>query len=317
MEDKGAVSYEVRALCGDDEADAAARVCKRGFNRVQVAHLGRMVTCLDEAQTCRALRALAARHKTYAIVACERETGRVIGSNFLDQRDEVASIGPISVDPDIQAAGAGRALMQAVIDKGLQDGHKSIRLLQEAHNLVSFALYAKLGFASKEQINIFMGRSSAGWPEPKLELEIRPMTSDDLTHCAALHKRIVGVARDVELADCLKPQWAAAHDPPMVAVEQPSGRVVGYATSITSVGHGVGESDEVVARLHHEMTQRAVPAGRRDDDMVLKLIGRQSPTLMQWALAHAGLRLQRNMTLMALGEYSEPSNGHYMPSVMY
>jgi hypothetical protein len=57
------VSYEVRPLCGDDEADAAARVCKRAFNRIQLTHVGRMVTCLDEAATCRSLRALAARHK--------------------------------------------------------------------------------------------------------------------------------------------------------------------------------------------------------------------------------------------------------------
>jgi hypothetical protein len=78
--------------------------------------------------------------------------------------------------------------LQQHADKGLQDGHKSIRLLQEAHNVVSFALYAKLGFAPKDYVNIFMGRCSAGWPEPKLDLEIRPMTTDDLPQCGALHK---------------------------------------------------------------------------------------------------------------------------------
>mgnify|MGYP001043675612 CR=1 FL=1 len=73
-------------------------------------------------------------------------------------------------------------------DKGVKDGHKSIRLVQEAYNLVSFSLYAKLGFDAKDQLNFFMGRCAEDWPEPKLKLVIRPMTANDLAACAALHK---------------------------------------------------------------------------------------------------------------------------------
>src|SRR2546429_537163 len=40
--------------------------------------------------------------------------GRVVGSNFLDERDPIRGVGPISVDPNTQNGGVGRKLMEAV-----------------------------------------------------------------------------------------------------------------------------------------------------------------------------------------------------------
>jgi predicted N-acetyltransferase YhbS len=40
---------------------------------------------------------------------------RIVGSNFVDERSEIAGIGPISVDPDAQAKGIGRRLMEDVL----------------------------------------------------------------------------------------------------------------------------------------------------------------------------------------------------------
>ncbi len=54
--------------------------------------------------------------------------------------------------------------------------------------MVSFSLYAKVGFEPKEQMNFFMGRCAEDWPDQKLNLTIRPMTPEDLPECAALHK---------------------------------------------------------------------------------------------------------------------------------
>jgi hypothetical protein len=79
-------------------------------------------------------------------------------------------------------------------DEGVKNGHKSIRLQQEAYNLISFSLYAKLGFEPKDQVSFIMGRCVEDWPEPKLKLVIRPMTADDLPACAALHKYVVNAA---------------------------------------------------------------------------------------------------------------------------
>ncbi|HEX3913242.1 MAG TPA: GNAT family N-acetyltransferase [Steroidobacteraceae bacterium] len=41
--------------------------------------------------------------------------GKIVGSNFLDERNSICGIGPVTVDPVLQNDGAGRALMQAAL----------------------------------------------------------------------------------------------------------------------------------------------------------------------------------------------------------
>jgi predicted N-acetyltransferase YhbS len=50
-------------------------------------------------------------------VVAERD-GRIVGSNFLDERDPIRGVSPISVDPEGQDAGVGRRLMEAVLERG-------------------------------------------------------------------------------------------------------------------------------------------------------------------------------------------------------
>src|ERR1700758_1619997 len=56
---------------------------------------------------------LLAHPKFYSVVA--ELDGHIVGSNFLDERSEIAGVGPISVDPSIQGKGFGRALMENVL----------------------------------------------------------------------------------------------------------------------------------------------------------------------------------------------------------
>jgi predicted N-acetyltransferase YhbS len=37
--------------------------------------------------------------------------GRIVGSNFLDERGSITGVGPITVDPEAQGHGVGRRLM--------------------------------------------------------------------------------------------------------------------------------------------------------------------------------------------------------------
>lgn len=50
----------------------------------------------------------------YCVVA--ESSGRIVGSNCLDERSMIAGIGPITVDPGAQNLGVGRKLMQVVMD---------------------------------------------------------------------------------------------------------------------------------------------------------------------------------------------------------
>src|SRR5688572_5698955 len=55
--------------------------------------------------------------------------GRLVGSNFITEWDAIRGVGPITVDPQSQARGAGRRLMEAVIERGR--GAAGVRLVQD------------------------------------------------------------------------------------------------------------------------------------------------------------------------------------------
>ena len=58
---------------------------------------------------------LLAHPRFYSVVA--EAKGRIVGSNFLDERSRIAGVGPITVDPTGQNRGVGGRLMQDVLDR--------------------------------------------------------------------------------------------------------------------------------------------------------------------------------------------------------
>ena len=139
---------------GDHEA--AARITYEAFAGIHDRHrVPRDFPTLDVARGLVA--AFSAHPSIWGVVA--ESGGRVVGSNFLDERGPVRGVGPITVDPDAQAAGVGRVLMEAVIERGASgDG---IRLLQDSFNTASLALYSSLGFRVVEPMVVMAGTPTA------------------------------------------------------------------------------------------------------------------------------------------------------------
>ena len=75
----------------------------------------------------------------------------------MDERSPIAGIGPISVDPDMQNSGAGRAMMQHMLERVAANGFSGVRLVQTAYHNRSFSLYAKLGFEIREPLSVMIG----------------------------------------------------------------------------------------------------------------------------------------------------------------
>ena len=228
-------------------------------------------------------------------VLAERD-GRVLGSNFLDERDPIRGVGPITIDPEGQNAGVGRSLMQAVIERG--ESAPGIRLLQDAFHLRSLCLYQSLGFDVKEPVAVMTGKPRSA---PPTGVEVRELNEDDLDECEALCKKVHGFERTNELRD-------ATHAFAPVLAER-DGRIVGYATTITfwPMAHGVAESEE-------DMKALLLGGAAASDDPLAFLVPLRSG-LFPWGLSE-GLRLVKPMNLMAIGEYQEPRGG-WFPNVLY
>jgi GNAT superfamily N-acetyltransferase len=225
--------------------------------------------------------------------------GRVVGSNFLDERGPVRGVGPITVHPDAQGSGVGRRLMEAVLERGA--GSTGIRLLQDSFNTQSLALYASLGFEVKEPVVVMGGTPRS---KPLAGIDVRPLREEDLAASGDLHRSVHGFERANELRDALESPALQ----PYVAVRD--GRIVAYATTLTffPAAHGVAETERDMRAL----IAGALAAGEAPASFLLPT--RQSE-FFRWCL-EAGLRVVKPMTYMTVGQHRDP-DGAWIPSVLY
>lgn len=278
----------------DADAEPCGRIIYEAFKRFHARHrFPRDFQSLEEAVQ---LAGLFIRHPAIFGVVADMD-GRLVGSNFLDERNAIRGVGPITVDPDVQGQRVGRRLMEAVIERGREAA--GIRLVQDGFNMGSLVLYASLGFEAKEPLALLTGRPQ-GNASP--DAEVRLLGSDDLEDCAALCTRVHGFDRASELRDAM-----ALFSP---VVLRRAGRLVAYASApfYWKLNHGVAETEG-------DMRALLVGAGRViPQPLTMRLPVRQA-SLFRWCLEE-GFRAVKPMTLMARGSYQEPE-GCYFPSVLY
>lgn len=224
------------------------------------------------------------------------ENGRVLGSNFLQLADEVAGVGPITVDPTVQSRGVGRMLMQWVIDQARRrrGDHPRVRLFQESVNTTSLSLYTRLGFRWRDSAALMHPRpAEAGDPS------VRPMTADDLPHVRRLSEKHHGSSRVNDAARLLEMQLPAF-------VRERDGRVVGYQIA-TLFGHASAEIDEDLLALAAQ-TARRVP-----EPMAVVIVPMSQSSLFSAALS-SGFRVAKVLNYMSLESF-DPPPGPSCPSI--
>ncbi|QSE95172.1 GNAT family N-acetyltransferase [Rhodococcus pseudokoreensis] len=239
------------------------------------------------------IRAMLATDGIYGLVA-ERE-GHIVGSALQDERGKIVGIGPVAVDPAAPDAGAGRALMNALLERSEERDVAGIRLVQTAYNYRSFSLYAKLGFAVRELLTVFQG-TPRGSAIPGAV--VRPATPDDIAACDEICRQVHGHDRHGELQF-----WVNAGT---ARVVERGGRITGYATGFGYTCHAVGKADDDVI---------ALLVGADEFTGLGFLVPSRNTRLMAWCF-DAGLKIVQQSTLMTIGLYNEPQ-GAWLPSIGY
>jgi predicted N-acetyltransferase YhbS len=234
------------------------------------------------------------RHpRCYSVIA--ERGGRIVGSNFMDERCAIAGIGPISVDPEVQDSGIGKRMMLNALERAAEKKFAGVRLVQSAYHMRSLSLYTKIGFDPRETLSTFHGpplnRKVAGF-------EVRAAVPADLDACNQLCAYVHGCDRARELADAIEHGQAT--------IVERAGRITGYATSINFGGHAVAESNDDL---------KALIAAPRELHPPGFLVPSRNAELMRWCLGQ-GLRIIMQMTLMSIGLYNEP-RAAYLPSILY
>lgn len=286
------VSVAVRRVQPAD-AEACARICFEAFGAFHDHH--RFPRDFPAPGAATAIMGMSTSNPSVWGVVAEID-GRIVGSNFLHERDPIRGVGPITVDPQCQSLGVGRKLMEAVMERGKEAS--GIRLLQDAFNMRSLSLYESLGFDVKEPVAVVTGKPRSA---PVDGVNVRPLQEEHLDGCAALCEHVHGFSRSNELRDAIQAFT------PFVAMRD--GRITAYASSLTFwlMNHGVAETgDDMKALL-----QGAAAAVEAPIAFLVPL----RTDLFRWCLAE-GLRLVKPMNLMAFGDYREPQ-GSWFPSVVY
>jgi GNAT superfamily N-acetyltransferase len=221
--------------------------------------------------------------------------GRIVGSNFLDERSVISSVGPITVDPSSQNVGVGRKLMVAVMERARKMNAPGIRLVQAAYHNRSLSLYAMLGFDIKEPLAIIQGRPLQS---RTLGYEVREAETRDLEACNQICFNVHGHSRPGELSEAVN-QGSA------MLVER-NGRITGYTTGVAFFGHSVAESNGDLESLI---------ASAKEFGGLGFLLPLRNTELLRWCMGKE-LRVVQLMTLMAIGLYKDPS-GACLSSIGY
>lgn len=285
------MTLSVRRSKGSDAA-AVGEICYRAFKAIADQH--NFPPDLPSADAATGLLTSLVNHPGVFDVTAEID-GKIVGSNFLDERNPIGGVGPITVDPALQNDGAGRALMHAVMERSAERGFVGIRLVQAAYHPRSLALYLKLGFDARELLACLQG-PPIGKALPGFA--VRAATADDLPACNRLCFLVHGHERGGELTDAIAQGTAR--------VVERTGRITGYATPIAFFGHAVAETNDDLKALIAAAESLPGPG---------VLVPTRNGQLIRWCLDE-GLRIRQTMTLMSMGLYNEP-DGAWLPSVLY
>uniref|UniRef100_A0A7S2H3R7 N-acetyltransferase domain-containing protein n=1 Tax=Helicotheca tamesis TaxID=374047 RepID=A0A7S2H3R7_9STRA len=246
---------------------------------------------------------LASSH-VYSVVAIDKKSGKILGSNFLHEEDHICGVGPISVDPaDGQNLGLGRMLMEDVLRRAAERNKAGVRLLQDCFNMRSLALYSKLGFRGRGTTAVLHGavvhaKKGSDVIAIPSGCKTRKCIESDVEACCKLCVSIHGHDRRNDLMQAIE------HRKSFVVLRE--GRITAYTTGLTYNGHSVAESN-------HDLKALIVSAG----DIMYP--GFHCPVdngeLLQWCL-ESGLAITKCMTMMSIGMYNNPSKP-YLPSVCF
>ncbi len=229
----------------------------------------------------------------YSVIA-ERD-GKVVGSNFMDERSTIFGVGPITVAPAAQDSSIGRQLMQDVLSEAKQRQAAGVRMLQDAFHFRSFALYTKLGFEMRATTSVMQGAGV------KLQIPghvVRPASESDLDSCSQVCRAVHGHDRAGELRDAIAQGVAL--------VVEHHGRVSGYTTGVAFFGHTAGETNDDLKALIAATPEYEAPGFH---------VPNNNAELLRWCYEN-GLRMGKAMTLMSIGLYNEPK-GPYLTSILY
>jgi GNAT superfamily N-acetyltransferase len=137
-----------------EDAPTCGRICYEAFTKISTDHA--FPPDFPSVEVATGVLSMMFTHPGFYRMVAE-SGGQILGSNCLDERSAIAGVGPITIDPEVQNKGVGRALMDAILAlRGTRlPGHSPAA--SSLSQPVSCSLYAKLEFDTRELISTMQG----------------------------------------------------------------------------------------------------------------------------------------------------------------
>src|SRR5215813_7283439 len=175
------------------DAEVCGDICYKAFKTISQTH--GFAPDFPAREVAIGLLAWMLAHSGFYSVIAEID-GRIVGSNFLDERNRIAGVGPITVDPAVQNRAIGRHLMDAVHERVAERSFAGVRLIQAGFHTRSLSLYAKLGYDVREHLACMQGKALGITVEAYV---VRAATEADIEDCNRLCQQVHGHHRGGEL----------------------------------------------------------------------------------------------------------------------
>jgi GNAT superfamily N-acetyltransferase len=262
-----------RLLTADDQT-AVAQIILDAFSALDAGHdVPTYLANIDEAQEVAAHLFGIPKVRGFGI----DDGGQLVGVGFLHDLGDVGmAISPLAVAPAAQARGVGQAILDRMVEEA---GDRSIRLLQDAFNNGTLALYAHYGFIVREQLTCVTGQ-----PADAPVNAWRARATGDDARAEALHRRVMGFDR---------PSF-----PTRPIVTKHDGELDGFIVPGTEYPFAVAERESTLKDLIRAIAQEF------DKPVTLAIPAAHTDTL-RWMLDNHG-RVIRSMNLMIRGTYTRP-----------
>ncbi|MDE0819071.1 MAG: GNAT family N-acetyltransferase [Pirellulaceae bacterium] len=246
------------------------------------------------------------------IVAIDDESGSVVGSCFYHPREHHVSLGIMTVHPNHFGAGAGRGLLDWIIDLStVQD--KPVRLTQSALNVDSFSLYSKAGFVPRhayQDMSLEIPVSGFDFACAAVD-NVRSATLVDIPALVELEMHVAGISRAQDYEFLIRNDDGNWHLSVYVCPD--SGKLLGFLGSCSHLatnllGPGVSLDEETaIALLASEL-------GRQRGRTPVFLVPVEAEKIVRAAYAWGARNCEMHFC-QVLGDY-KPFAGVNIPTFM-
>ena len=195
------------------------------------------------------------------IVAIDEESGIVIGSCFYHPREHHVSLGIMTVHPNHFGAGAGRALLDWIVELSSVQ-NKPVRLTQSALNVDSFSLYSKAGLVPRHAYqDMILEIPATGLDFACTAVaNVRSATLADIPTLVELEMQVAGISRAQDYEFLIRNDDGNWHLSVYVCPD--SGKLLGFLGSCSHLatnlmGPGVSLDEETaIALLASELNRQ-------------------------------------------------------------